>query len=717
MARVRHWKAYLLGLVMLVAIVAFVSTKHEPLRILPPQVDECIPLGVQRGVVSELTAQGSALVGNPRLVAPFKFVVVTPAPSGSDANRFKTRFTIAPDTPLGIYPVRVLTEEGLSDPFPLVVGQLPQTQEREPNNDVDKQAQRITIPTVIEALLPEGDYDDYRFRAKKGQRIMAELQCARIGSGTDANLLLGSLDRKFLAATNFVSGDPADTPLFATLPGDDEYWCAVLKANYRPIKSGRRVYRLTLGALPAAAEVYPLGGRRGETIRVKLRGGTLDGTTVVPVTLTPADGESIVRLRVPTTVRGPDGASLDVESLPPLVLGDFPEVLEPDALDTPQPKVTSPVVLNGRIDPSDDVDTFTLAVTPGQRLRVSAASIALGSALRPKLTVRNSQGRELVTSSQTVTVPSVGEMPQYTTFDPSVEFLVPEGQNEVTLAVHGTWMDELSLRGGTGHAYRVTVVPVKPSFSVELNDAQVNVPKGGVAAVGVTVSRDGYDGPINLRVANPHAGLSFRPGTVAAGQTVGSFSIAAADDATFGPLLLDVIGEGQETEEPLLVHASKVVVFGEPVTEPFRREDDWDTPAHLRTRVQTQPGLFATTTSAAPITFNAPAGPIELAQGSGTTFKVKLIRPKGAEGALTLKPLPLPPGLVIPDAKVDATETETEIKVKVDRDHPPGPVTVVLTARGRIAGAERWLAIPAVTLQIAQPTVSNPLGPAKSKVP
>ena len=105
----------------------------------------------------------------------------------------------------------------------------------------------------------------------------------------------------------------------------------------------------------------------------------------------------------------------------------------------------------------------------------------------------------------------------------------------MTIALSGRWTDpssphtsRLLYRGGSGHAYRVTVVPVKPSFSIGLDSGQVSVPKGGEAAVGVTVSRDGFDGPITLRLADPPAGLEFRPGVIAEGQAVGALTLAAA---------------------------------------------------------------------------------------------------------------------------------------------------------------------------------------------
>ena len=433
------------------------------------------------------------------------------------------------------------------------------------------------------------------------------------------------------------------------------------------IKGGRPVYRLTIGALPAAAEVYPIGGRRGETVRVELRGGTLDDVMVVPVSLTPEPGESVVRLKVPTALRGPDGSPLDVEGLQPLIVSDLPELLEPAEADAPPPKATPPVVFNGRIDrtcrideypvpgapPGDpgDLDRFTLAVTPGRRFRVLVAARALDSCVYPTLRVSDARGNELSTTPVFAAfvrrerlggggfvVPARGGLPEHVITDPAVEFTVPEGQTEVTLTVGGRWADRVR-EGGLetlfslgGHAYRVTVLPVTPGFSVALNDAQVSVPRGGTAAVGVTVTRDGYNGPISLRVADPPAGLTCRPGTIAGGQVVGAFTLAAAPEATLGPLVLDVVGEGRGSSGPIINHASKVILFGPPTTEPLKLEADadlyFDYPAQLRMNFPTQPGLFAIAVKAAPLRFDAPAGPIEVTRGRTTTFKVSVNRPK-----------------------------------------------------------------------------------------
>ncbi len=98
----------------------------------PPQINGITPFGVKRGEPSEITINGANLTGNPKLVAPFKFVVVPPG--AGDAGNWKPKLNVDPQTPVGVYPIRVLTDEGLSNPFLFAVGQLPQVTEKEDNS-------------------------------------------------------------------------------------------------------------------------------------------------------------------------------------------------------------------------------------------------------------------------------------------------------------------------------------------------------------------------------------------------------------------------------------------------------------------------------------------------------------------------------------------------------------------------------------------------------
>ena len=263
--------------------------------------------------------------------------------------------------------------------------------------------------------------------------------------------------------------------------------------------------------------------------------------------------------------------------------------------------------------------------------------------------------------------------------DPSLEFTIPGGTNEITLV-----MRDLENRGGIGFPYRIVVEPLFPDFQLQANDSQVSVPRGGTAAVGVTVRRKGYSGPITVTVADPPAGLTVRPGTIAAGQTAGVLSLSAAADAKFPAAPIKLVARGQGANGPFERLAFKPVVYAQ------------QTP--LPTCSITEYGLVAAPALALPVTLDTPPAPIEVAHGLSATIPVKVTRTKGADGALAISPLPLPPGLTIANATIADKAAEGKVTVKSAVAAPLGTMTVGLQAKGKFAGAEQTFALPAVTL-------------------
>ena len=106
------------------------------------------------------------------------------------------------------------------------------------------------------------------------------------------------------------------------------------------------------------------------------------------------------------------------------------------------------------------------------------------------------------------------------------------------------------------------------------------------------MTRQGFNGPIKLTVANPPPGLTIRPGLVNAGQTVGALTITASPDASFEVANLKLIGEGQGGPAPVVVEASKTIVFAEQGT--------------LTTNGMVQEGLPAAISLPTAITLEAP---------------------------------------------------------------------------------------------------------------
>src|SRR4051812_621916 len=266
-----------------------------------PQIKETSPLGVQKGVATEVTISGTNLSGNPQLVAPFGFTATAPEKPSTDASSWKVKLEIAAGTPLGTYPVRVKTDDGLSNPWLFTVGQLPQVAEKEDNNTFEA-AQAIPTPVVVEGTAGGNDVDYYRFPGKKGERIVIDAQCSRIGSGVDPSIRLTTAGRKYVASADDSPGLLTDARLAATLPEDTDYVIEISDSRYQG--GARPVYRLVVGAVPMAEEIYPIGGRAGETIGLELRGGSLPGLRLGAASINSPPGSMLFPVRATNLALG-----------------------------------------------------------------------------------------------------------------------------------------------------------------------------------------------------------------------------------------------------------------------------------------------------------------------------------------------------------------------------------------------------------------------------
>src|SRR5262249_45763947 len=298
-------------------------------------------------------------------------------------------------------------------------------------------------------------------------------------------------------------------------------------------------------------------------------------------------------------------------------------------------QAVAPVVFNGRIDPPGDEDRFLLTVTPGSRLRIKVQAYELGSSLDAVLRVDGKGGAAIANADdQTIPLPPKNGRPQSIILpDPIIDTTVPSGTSEIAVVIR-----DLERRGGVGFPYRIVAEPIEPDFEIAANATEASVPRGSTAAVAVTVKRKGYTGPIAVTVDNPPAGLTVRPGTIAAGQTAGLLTLTASPDASFPAAPIKLVGRGQGTSGPIQRVAAAPVIFAKQT--------------NLPTSSITEYGLVAAPALPTPATLDVAPEPIEVAQGFGNTIPVKVTRTKGSDGVLAISGLVLPPGVTIPGDKV-----------------------------------------------------------------
>jgi hypothetical protein len=658
-----------------------------------PSITDIVPAGLQRGVAGLVTITGGNLQGNPRLVAPFEAeVVAAPEGQASDAANWRLRLTVPADTPVGAYPVRVRTDDGISNPFLISVGQLPQVAEQEPNNTIE-QAQAVAVPTVVDGKADGNDVDIVRFPGRKGDRIVIDARAARIGSGLDPTVRLTTASGRYVASDDDSPGLLTDARLVVELPEDGDYLVELSDSQFRG--ANRASYRLLIGAVPVADELFPLGGRLGETVGLELRGGTLPEPAIAAVSLDLPEGDVSVRPRIPAAAVGLDGP-FDVEIPAPLVVGRLPELREPSDPDAAPMRVAPPVVVNGRLELEGDEDRYVAVVRPGTKYRARVEAALLGSAIDGVLRVLGPDGNQIAQGDDT-TIELTGKgqpnAPSMNAPDPSAEFDVPEGVTEVTLVVR-----DLSSRGGVGHPYRLVVEPVEPKFEVELRVAQVSVPRGGAANVPVNVVRRGFDGPVTLAVTNAPEGVTVRSGVVPAGQANGVISLLASAEADIPSATLRVVGTAEGPSGPVEVLADTMVTFASLGGFP--------------TNVSPQQGLAVAHALPTPITVGSPAEPIEVARGFGAEVPLTVARNEGVNAALEIEALPGPTGLAAPNASLAEGATSGAVTVNAAPDAPIGPAMIAFNAKGKVADVDRVFAVPAVTVNVVPPGELSLAAPA-----
>ena len=127
---------------------------------------------------------------------------------------------------------------------------------------------------------------------------------ARIGSGIDPTIRLttAAANRAYISSADDSPGLQTDARLTAVLPADGDYVVELSDSRYQG--GGRPVFRLVIGAVPMAAEVYPLGGRAGETVGLEFRGGTLAGVKIAAAAMNPLLGTELVVPRISSAMLG-----------------------------------------------------------------------------------------------------------------------------------------------------------------------------------------------------------------------------------------------------------------------------------------------------------------------------------------------------------------------------------------------------------------------------
>ncbi len=670
----------MLGMSRLLVLLAWLAFFTLPARAEPPRLADCRPAGLKRGMLAELTLSGTGLQGHPRLVAPFGHEIEGEGVSSEDGKTWTLQIKPQPDAALGLHLIRVQTDDGVSNLFPIEIGQLPQTLESEPN-DSPEAAQAVETPVVIEGRAEGSDVDYYRFKGKQGQRLVIDARCARIGSGLDPQVRLSTAERRFLAASDDALGLATDAFLITTLPQDADYLIEISDTRYQG--SNRPVYRLLVGDLSVATELYPLGGQEGDTVGFELSGGTLAEMAVTAAHLAPG-----AAMR-PFPSVGTPRAEYETEVLPTIEVGRIAELREPSTPSGEILQVVPPITVNGRLRQPGEEDRFRVVVGPGQKLRISLTASSLGSPLDGVLRVLNPKGAQIANSDDTtikaLDLPGQKKPPDYVVSDPSLEVDVPADVTDLTVVVR-----DLQERGGPGYGYRLCIEQAVPGFNLQLGEAELSIPRGGDVQLPVAIERvQGFNGPVKLALAEVPTGVKVRGGVVAEGQNVGWLSFSAGEAVENDLKEVRLIGTAAGPASEITSAGNYLLTVAELSGIPLR--------------VLPIGGLALAPASAREVRFEVADETVLVPHGQEVSVPARIGRDEKGKVELTLTAQPLPKGMGAPEVKAAADKDEAEFKINASPETPLGLSSVAFIARGKVDGKDQVFAAPVVNVEVVAP--------------
>jgi len=465
-----------------------------------PELTELEPRGAERGRSLTLTLVGTNLAEGAQVLStlPATFTPLTPPKDQMSGGR-KLPFLVElkADAAVGAYPIRVQTPDGLSNILLFTVGAFPEVQEeeakpgaRENSNDSIETAQRIDPPVTVNGTLDGPDRDYYRIQAKRGERLILEVEARRAGSAIDPVLTLLDSSGAQIMRSEDAPGLGVDSRIDITFPRNGDYYAVVHDARFS--KQKQNFYRLKAAAFNYADGIFPLGGKRGEKVDVEFFGGSLKTPVQATADLSKLCPSAEV---MPVSVPGEPG------SLPFLfVVGDLPEKIEPSR-QTPDDVVplAASTVMNGRIFKAGEVDRYNLAVSPGEHWQLELSARALGtSRLDGVISVYDEHGKKLGSAGDKPPKEDVFSLLSAgrTSSDPWLDLTVPSGAKELLVTV-----EDLLGRGGPGFGYRLLARKQPADFKLTVLQPFVNVPAEGTVSVEVSVDRRGFIWPIQLSLS------------------------------------------------------------------------------------------------------------------------------------------------------------------------------------------------------------------------
>jgi hypothetical protein len=425
--------------------------------------------------------------------------------------------TVDPGAALGDREMRIGSAAGLTNPMCFRIGTLPETRELEPNglppNPKAPKDVPLDLPILVNGQIKPGDVDRFKFRAKQGQQLVVEAQARHlipyladaVPGWFQATVALYDAKGKEVAYADDFRFNP-DPVLFYKIPADGLYEVEIRDAIYR----GRDdfVYRLAIGEQPFITQAFPLGGHVGEKTVASVAGWNLKKSQM-PLNTQPG-AESI---REESLRQG----SCPTNSVP-YAVDTLPECLESEPNDGPgkAQRIKLPMIVNGRIGKPGDVDVFEFKGRAGDEVVADLMGRRLHSPVDSVLRLMDGSGKVLEWNDDSMHKDGHLHTDSGLLTHHADSYLRAKLPKDGVYRIH---MADAQQQGGKAYAYRLSISPPRPDFSLRITPSTINVPIGRAVAVCVYAQRkDGFDGEIDVALVGAPPGFVLDGGRIPSGM-------------------------------------------------------------------------------------------------------------------------------------------------------------------------------------------------------
>ena len=438
-----------------------------------------------------------------------------------------TSLTIAPNAPLGIRQVRIVTPYGVSNAQNFVIGNLPEVNENEATEKTEM-SNWLELPVTVNGVIASiDDEDSFSFNLKKNARLICEVTAQRIGSPLDSYLVLR--DPNGAEVANSGQGSGLDSVLDYTALAAGKYTLHIRDIRYKG--GGGFRYRLNIGELPYLETIFPLGGQRGTDNTIAVTGANLKTVNAIQVSIDAETPKGQQSLRVKT----PSGLTSNSH---PFSIGSLAEISESEPNDSADKAnaVNTPITINGKIDKQGEVDRFSFEIKTPQLLVFEVEALRLSSQLDALLTLYGAENDQVLAVNDDAR-----------RADARIE------QNFTEAGKYSIAIRDLNNQGGGAYSYRLNIRPLEPNFALSavVLDSQnrpsgldsPRVSRGGTFTMQVNVNRlDRLSGPIRLHCPTLPKTFDVSPAVIETGKNQAVITVTAPWDAPLGLMPFSVAG-------------------------------------------------------------------------------------------------------------------------------------------------------------------------------